>query len=118
MMRFLSGVFVALSYFIAKNEFNLIITLMSLSWGAVAGSFMAPYLYGLYWKRTTLWGAKAGMATGLVLAIGLFFKLGPQNSPIASTIAMIVPFAVVPLVSLLTKPPQKALVDKAFQNIG
>jgi len=117
MIRFLSGIFIVISYFIARNDFSLIITLMSLSWGAVAGSFMAPYVYGLYWKRSTLWGAKAGMFTGLILAIALFFKLGPQNSPIASSIAMIVPFLVVPLVSLLTKPPQGALIDKAFKSI-
>jgi SSS family solute:Na+ symporter len=118
MIRFLSGVFIALSYFIARNDFSLIITLMSLSWGAVAGSFMAPYLYGLYWKRTTLWGAKAGMVTGLTLAIGLFFKLGAANSPIASMIAMIVPFIVVPVVSLLTKAPSEELLNKAFKNVG
>ncbi|MFA6379188.1 MAG: sodium/solute symporter [Candidatus Omnitrophota bacterium] len=117
MIRFLSGIFIVISYFIARNDFSLIITLMSLSWGAVAGAFMAPYVYGLYWKRTTLWGAKAGMATGLVLAIGLFYKLGPQNSPMASSIAMIVPFIVVPVVSLLTKAPSKELLNKAFKNI-
>jgi len=59
---------------------------MSLSWGAVAGSFMAPYFYALYWKRTTLAGVKAGMLTGLTLAVSLFFILGPANSPIASSI--------------------------------
>jgi solute:Na+ symporter, SSS family len=117
MMRFLSGVFIVISYFIARYEFGIIVTLMSLSWGAVAGSFMAPYFYGLYWKRATKLGAKAGMATGLFLAIFLFYKLGPDKSPIASSIAILVPFIVVPVVSLFTKPPSKELLDKAFQNI-
>jgi solute:Na+ symporter, SSS family len=116
-MRFLSAVFIAVSFFIARYDISIIVTLMSLSWGVVAGSFMAPYLYGLYWKRTTLAGAKAGMFTGLLLAIGLFYYLGPANSPIASSIAMIAPFIVVPLVSLFTKPPQQTLIDKAFANI-
>lgn len=71
-----------LSYYhilIARYEFGIIITLMSLSWGAVAGAFMAPYLYGLFWKRTTLAGVYAGMITGLVVSIGLFFYLGAEK---------------------------------------
>ena len=117
MMRFLSGVFIVISYFIARYELAFIVTLMSLSWGAVAGSFMAPYLYGLYWKRATRAGIAAGITSGLVLAISLFFILGPNNSPIASTIAMIVPFFIVPIVSMVTTPPDKELLEKAFKSI-
>lgn len=118
MMRFLSAVFVVVSYFIAKYDFALIVTLMSLSWGVVAGSFMAPYVYGLYWKGVTRAGAKAGMFTGMILAIVLFYALGPARSPIASAIAMIVPFIVVPLVSFFTRPPDEALIGTAFKGIG
>lgn len=118
LMRFLSAVFIVISYFIARYEFALIVTLMSLSWGVVAGTFMAPFLYGLYWKRATKAGVTAGMVTGATLAIVLFFILGPQNSPIASTFAMIVPFAVVPAVSIFTKPPSKKTIEKAFNNIA
>jgi len=53
MIRFLSCLFVALSHFIAHCEMGFIVTLISLSWGVVAGSFMAPYVLGFYWKRTT-----------------------------------------------------------------
>ena len=116
MMRFLSGLFIIISYFIARYNFTIIITLMSLSWGVVAGAFMAPYLYGLYWRGTTKAGAYSGIITGLLLAVLLFFILGPANSPIASTIAMIVPFAVVPLVSLVTKKPAEKTIDKAFEQ--
>ena len=117
MMRFLSGVFVAISYFIAKFKIEVIVTLMSVSWGAVAGAFMAPFLYGLYWKRTTLWGIKAGMMTGLFLSCFLYFKLGSKLSPMAAAIAMAAPFIVVPLVSVLTKAPDKKLLEKAFAGI-
>lgn len=117
MMRFLSGLFILISYLIARYEFSFIVTLMSLSWGVVAGGFLAPYVYGLYWKGTTRAGAKAGMITGIVLAIGLFYILGPNNSPIASSIAIIVPFGVVPLVSAFTKKPAKDRISKAFQRI-
>jgi solute:Na+ symporter, SSS family len=53
----------------------------------------------------------------MTLAIVLFYVLGKGNSPLASSIAMIVPFAVIPLVSLFTKPPQKKIIDKAFDKI-
>ena len=115
MMRFLSGLFIIISYFIARYNFTVIVTLMSLSWGAVAGAFMAPYLYGLYWKGTTKAGAYSGIITGLVLAIVLFFVLGPANSPIASTIAMIAPFIIVPLISLATNKPAEKVINKAFE---
>jgi solute:Na+ symporter, SSS family len=118
MMRVLSGVFILISFLIAKFKFGIIITLISLSWGVVAGSFMAPYIYGLYWKRTTKVGAASGMLTGLILAIGLFIYLGPGKSPISASIAMIVPFIVVPIVSLMTQPPNKELLNKSFENIA
>ncbi len=117
MMRFLSGLFVIISYLVARFQISFIVTLMSLSWGVVAGTFMAAYLYGLYWKRTTTAGAVAGMATGFTLAIALFFIMGPANSPLASSIAMIVPFGVIPLVSLATKAPDKKILVKAFKGI-
>jgi len=40
------------------------------------------------------------LISGLVIAITLFFVPGPANSPIVSTIAMIVPFFIVPIVSV------------------
>ena len=118
LMRFLSGLFIVISFFIARYEFALIVTLMSLSWGAVAGSFMAPLLYGLYWRRATRAGIWAGMITGLTLAVGLFFILGAANSPIASSIAMLAPFLVIPAVSLGTAAPDAAVLERAFAQIG
>jgi SSS family solute:Na+ symporter len=117
LIRVLSGVFIIVSFLIARYQLAVIVTLMSLSWGVVAGAFMAPFLYGLYGKRTTRAGVLAGMFTGMALAIGLFFILGPDNSPIASTIAMIVPFGVVPLVSAFTRAPDAALIARAFNGI-
>jgi len=118
MIRVLSAVFVVFSYVIARFEFGVIVTLMSLSWGVVAGAFMAPFLYGLYWKRATRAGILAGMLTGALLGVALFFVLGEANSPIASSIAMIAPFAVVPLVSAFSRPPEGALIAKAFDGVA
>ncbi|AKL97433.1 sodium:solute symporter family transporter [Endomicrobium proavitum] len=117
MMRFLTGIFLLISFLIAKYEFSFIITLMSLSWGVIAGGFLAPYVYGLYWKGATRAGAKSAMISGIFLAISLFYILGANNAPLASSIAMIVPFAVVPAVSIFTKKPDAKKIKKAFKGI-
>ena len=56
-MRALVVVFIAISVVLAivqyRSNLTFIAQLMGVSWGALAGSFLAPFLYGLYWKRTT-----------------------------------------------------------------
>ncbi|MDR2803221.1 MAG: sodium/solute symporter [Treponema sp.] len=116
MMRFLSLLFIIVSYFISRFQISIIVYLMSLSWGAVSGSFAAPYIYGLYWKRTTKAAAYAGLIGGFVIEITLFFILGSARSPLTASIAILAPFIIVPVVSLFTKPPEKALIDKAFAS--
>jgi solute:Na+ symporter, SSS family len=120
-MRILSGIFVIVSYFIARYKIAVIVTLMSLSWGAIAGSFMAVYFYGLFWKKATRMGAWTGVISGLLVVIISFIVLGfsgyDKNSPIIASIAMLVPFVVVPVVSSFTKKPDNKLIDKAFENI-
>jgi len=120
MMRCLSGVFVVLSFLIAKYELAIIVTLMSLSWGAVAGAFLAPFVYGLYWRRATSAGAYVGMGSGLAVTVGLFFYLGKQYeayAPMVATLSMIVPFVVVPLVSAFTPVPAQAVLDRSFGGL-
>ena len=123
MMRVLSGVFIIISYFISRFQISIIVYLMSLSWGVVSGAFAAPYILGLYNKKVTKAGAYTGMFTGVATMITLFFvfsKAGGRlgfNSPLAASIAIVVPFAVVLLVSLFTTPPQKEILDRAFDGI-
>ncbi|MEI7942075.1 MAG: sodium transporter, partial [Candidatus Riflemargulisbacteria bacterium] len=114
LMRVLSGVFIIGSWVIARHEFSVIVTLMSLSWGVVAGSFLGPYVYGLFWKKTTKTASWAGMLSGFFTAIILFFVLGPAKAPLSASIAMIVPFFVIPVVSIFTKQLPKKTIDVAF----
>lgn len=115
-MRFLSGVFVALSFFIARQENAVIVTLMSLSWGSVAGAFLAPYLYGLYWRRGTASAALVCMAVGTGLANILFLWWGERLVPVASVTAMAVPLLLFPLISVFTRPPSQAVLRQAFHE--
>ncbi|MDO5582189.1 MAG: sodium/solute symporter [Planctomycetia bacterium] len=121
-MRTLSLLFIVLSYVITLCNPSWIVPLMSLSWGAVAGSFLSPYLFGLFWRRTTKLGAYAGMWSGLIIVNGiywgLYFKCGSgvakAYTPVAASIAMVVPFFIVPIVSLMTKPVAPETVSLAF----
>jgi SSS family solute:Na+ symporter len=115
MMRFLSAIFIVISYFISRYQFSFIVYLMSLSWGVVSGAFAAPYILGLYSRRVTKAGAYAGLLTGAVTMVTLFFIMGSSRSPLAASISMLLPFAVVSVVSVFTAPPDKAILDKAFE---
>ncbi|MDR2618910.1 MAG: sodium:solute symporter family protein [Treponema sp.] len=117
MMRFLSAIFIVISYFISRFQIGIIVYLMSLSWGVVSGAFAAPYVLGLYSKRVTKAGAYAGLFTGMAVMIALFFILGSGSSPLAATISIIAPFIVVIAVSAFTKPPAKELLEKAFDGV-
>ena len=114
LMRGLCAVFVLLSLLIALSQVDVIVNLMVIAWGALAGAFLAPYLYGLFWRRTTKAGAYAGMISGVGTAVLLFFLWGKPLIPVAGAIAMFLPLVVVPVVSLLTQPLKPEIVAAAF----
>jgi len=100
LMRILCAAFVALSFFVAVTP-NAILTLMSFSWGTVAGAFLAPFIYGLYWKGTNKYGAWAGFICGLTISIGgaILFKLSSAYSANIGAVSMLASLVVVPVVS-------------------
>ncbi|MBO4439224.1 MAG: sodium transporter [Spirochaetaceae bacterium] len=114
MMRSLSVVFIFATYLISKLQLGFIVTLQSLSWGVLSGAFLAPYLLGIYSKKITKAAAYAGIYTGAGTAIILTMTMGAANSALAASIAIIVPFFVVPVVSAFTPKVDKAILDKAF----
>ncbi len=124
-MRSLCFVFVILSFLFAIGKVSFIIALMSFSWGAVSGCFIGPYIWGLYSKKTTKAGAWAGMIAGLgtilllviITTITSGFSSATANSPLFGVIAMIVSVITVPVVSLFTKKPDDAHIEKAFKGI-
>lgn len=123
-LRVSCAFFVVGAYLVALFNPSWIVALTSLTWAVVAGGFLAPYVYGLFWRGVTKAGAIAGMATGLIVSNGfywgLFFLDSPASakrlSPVVASIAMIAPFFVVPLVSLVTKKLDPELVSKAFDD--
>ena len=123
MIRGFILVFIAISAAIAliqyKSSVTFIAQLMGISWGALAGAFLAPFLYALYWKGTTklscwvcfIWGAGIMMID--MLAKPLLPKI--MQSPInCGAIAMMAGLVIVPIVSWATPKPDPVMVDECF----
>jgi len=67
-VKLLCLLFIAVSYFVANSK-TPILDLMSYSWGIISGSFMAPYVLSLYYKKTSKVGAWSGIGTGFTIAL-------------------------------------------------
>lgn len=120
-------VFVLISMIIAivqyKFSIGFIAQLMGVSWGALAGAFLAPFLYGLYWKKVTkaaCWASflfGSGIMVLNLLQNAFFPELFPVllRSPInCGAFAMLAGLVIVPVVSLFTQKPDQEMVDQAF----
>ncbi len=113
-MRVLIAFFIILSVVLALNPPTFIAQLMGISWGALAGAFLAPFMYGLYSKNITPAAVWASYIFGVGITVSnLFLKF--IASPInAGAFAMIGGLIVVPIVSLLTPKMNKEYVDEIF----
>lgn len=131
-MRLFIVAFIVVSSVIAivqASSKNLFIAqMMGVSWGALAGAFLAPFLYGLYFKKTT----KAAVVCCFVYGVGLeifqlFVSLGwvdisevPvinfifTNSLYSGVFAMVGGLIILPVVSLLTQKTCPREVEKMF----
>ncbi len=122
-MRCFIVMFVVISMIIAivqyKQSISFIAQLMGVSWGALAGAFLAPFLYGLYWKKVT----KAACWVNFVFGAGIMvLNLACRSafptllqSPInCGAFAMLAGLIIVPVVSVFTRKPDQAMVEEAF----
>lgn len=123
LIRILVVVFIAISAVIALIQYNSSVTfiaqMMGISWGALAGAFLAPFLYSLYWKKTTKAACFASFFFGTVLMLIDMFKKAwlPEfmQSPInGGVMAMLGGLIIVPVVSIFTKKPSKEHVENTF----
>lgn len=123
LIRVLIVVFIAISSVLAliqyKSSVTFIAQLMGVSWGALAGSFLAPFMYSLYVKWVTKASCFVCFIFSSVLMIANIFcrESFPviMQSPInCGAIAMLAGLVIVPVVSLFTPKPDKAMVDSTF----
>ncbi len=122
------AVFVVLSYIVATTD-TPILDMMSYSWGIISGSFLAPYVLALFYKKLNRNAAWKGILTGFVIALApavakFITMLGIENAKLASIaakgptfacIAMIASIAVCIVVSELT---HKKAEDNSFFYTG
>ena len=122
-MRIFIAVFIAISVFIAiiqyKANLSFIAQLMGISWGALAGAFLGPFLYGLYWKRTSKASVWICFIFSMVVMIAnmIVKPLFPAilQSPInCGVFCMVAGLVIVPVVSLFTKAPEEAHIEQVF----
>ena len=124
-MRIFVVVFILISVIIAliqyKSSVTFIAQLMGVSWGALAGAFLAPFLYGLYWKGTTAISCWCSfLFSAVVMILNIFFRSSFPAilaSPInCGAFCMIAGLIIVPVVSAFTKKPDAKLVEDAFRS--
>ncbi len=117
---------VGIAIFTITNPKTIISTLMSISWGALAGAFLAPFLYGLFSKKIT----KAAVWTSFILGVGIvvahmiYFTLCGNTLTLwgitmdsainCGAIVMLLSLIVVPIVSLITPKMSKEKTDVIF----
>lgn len=137
---FLMRVLLAISIMIAAGIAILVVSneslakklyisdLMGISWGALAGCFLAPFMYGLFWKRVTKVAVWVSFVTGLGITVTQFIlnailKITFENPVLAyfcgssinaGMLAMVVGLVLVPIVSLLTQKTRPEGVDGMF----
>ena len=67
-IKVLCVIFIICSYVIANTD-TPILDMMSYSWGIISGSFLAPYVVSLFWKKVNTKGAWAAIIGGLAVAV-------------------------------------------------
>lgn len=101
--------------FIARNPESSVFEIVSFAWAGFGAAFGPVVLFSLFWKRTTLWGALAGMVSGGAMVFiwkyviagfgGVFAIYELLPAFLVSSILIIV-------VSLLTKKPSEEIVKE------
>lgn len=114
-MRVLIVFFITISLMIALNPPTFIAQLMGISWGALAGAFLAPFMLGLYWKGVTTVSVWACFVWGVGITV-VNMLLGNLINPInCGAIAMLGGFVVVAVVSLFTPKMNKEYTNRIFE---
>ncbi len=114
-MRVLIVFFIVISLMIALNPPTFIAQLMGISWGALAGAFLAPFMLGLYWKKVTTASVWACFIWGVGITLANMLAGNPFSPINCGAIAMVGGFVVVFVVSLFTKKMDDTTVAKIWE---
>ena len=118
-MRVLIVFFIVLSLMIALNPPQFIAQLMGISWGALAGAFLAPFMLGLYWRGVTPASVWACFVWGVGLTVVNMMLGNSLLNPIdCGAVAMVGGFVIVFIVSLFTRKMNPSFVNDVFKCYG
>ncbi len=92
--RLSSGCFIILSMILAWLKPAVIVTILSISWGAIASVFLGPFIWGLFCRKLEKPGAVTASILGLGTCMALFFLWGPAKVPQAASVGMLVSLTV------------------------
>lgn len=120
-IRWLVVVFVVISVVLAIVQYRFkvafIAQFMGISWGALSGSFIGPFIYGLFWKRTTPSSVLASFIFGVgFTTVNMFLKI-ISSSVVAGAVTMAASLIIVPLVSLVSKRVPAEVIEHSFSDI-
>ena len=101
--------------FLAKDPNSSVFKIVSFAWAGFGAAFGPAMLFSLFWKRTTKWGAFAGMLSGGAMVFIWKFAIRPLGG--AWNIYELLPAFVVSclfivVISLLGKAPSQEIIDE------
>ncbi len=99
--RLSSGCFILLSMILAWLKPAVIVTILSISWGAIASVFLGPFIWGIFSRKLKKQGAVTASILGLGTCMVLFFAWGPSKVPQAASIGMLVSLTIPALFVLI-----------------
>lgn len=100
------------SFALAINPPGIVFQLAIFSQGTIAATLTGSLMYGIYWKRANWQGCMASMISGTLVTIAWYLFKGPWVHPYLP--GMITSLLMFPIVTLMTPPPAKEIVEKAF----
>ena len=102
-----------IAVFIAQDPNSSVFGIVSFAWAGFGAAFGPVMLFSLFWKRTTRWGAFAGMISGGAMVFVWKFLLNPLGGVFAIyelLPAFLVACVLIVVISLCTKAPDKEIV--------
>jgi len=100
---------------IAWNPDSSVFQIVSFAWAGFGAAFGPVVLTALFWKRTTKWGAFAGILAGGVMVFVWKFIVRPLGGALdiyELLPAFIVALAAIIIVSLIDKKPSQEIIDE------
>ena len=110
----------AIGLFMAKDPNSSVFGIVSFAWAGMGAAFAGVMICALFWKRTTLQGALAGMVSGGAMVFIWKYGVRPMGGILdiyELLPAFLVSLAMIVIVSLATKAPSQEIIDE-FESVN